>query len=925
MRPVIAGTIAAVPHLFSVSSPFRLGPLRELLKSHPNRPLVDSILHGFEYGFWPGHSGDFSAASQPVPPPELADEDHDFIADRLDKDFEKGYLSEPFDRLYPGMVISPGFVVRLENRKPRGVVNQTASGLNAGISREDARVVYDTIAELARLIRYRHQRGELEDDSLLFKSDVEGAFRNVPMHRHWQIKQVHRARVWDPRRRRFAFRYYVDQRLVFGGRYSPKLWCTIINVVLYCTKVTLELEYPLIYVDDLFGTDVSGIKVEITHPQTGETRLVPRDQGRVLAVWSFVGVPWSWEKQISGRVIIILGHLVDLDSLTVSLPPEAKVAFLTFIDEFLADKDAAPPLVRWQRLAGYGQWVCTSLPFARFALNPIYAKMKGKAKRMAKIRLNVEVRRSLEWLGKEIRTAPPLFLLDPALEDWSSDRSADLVVYTDACLISDGGHGSGLGFWLREQGSPHRRGFFSRISPPLPPGEIFLGEALAIASAISIVLDRRYVRRRLLLFTDSALSVYAFDSGRAEGNISELVLGAYEQLRAAGIDLRVRHVAGDLNTTADRLSPFRPRSVSHLLQHAIAGGGRTMSRSKAGATARIRPSVAFSSSPSRFTPPRLPPNPPLSSLAARALELVDHAKEKSTVRGYRSSLRRHWLPFLRLYNLKDEPSAWNLLLFVPWAGARLRGVDKILSAVRWWYLVSDRAWEKARRHPLVVAALDGLKKENPHEIQRAPPLLPHHILTLVRHALRPGTSYADLLGAVLVVVGFGGLHRLGELVLPDKRDDRDERKLIKRQSVKVFAGGFSFRLPFSKTDKLWHGAQVTILSENSIDGVNFPSLFAAFLRRRDLLYPSSPFFFASAPGGLPPRRSFVVNRLRAVDPALGGHSLRAGGATFLASLGVRPDVIQRLGRWASDTWHIYLRNNPAVAAAVQRVELAGRA
>jgi hypothetical protein len=29
-----------------------------------------------------------------------------------------------------------------------------------------------------------------------------------------------------------------------------------------------------------------------------------------------------------------------------------------------------------------------------------------------------------------------------------------------------------------------------------------------------------------------------------------------------------------------------------------------------------------------------------------------------------------------------------------------------------------------------------------------------------------------------------------------------------------------------------------------------------------------------------------------------------------------------IGRWASDTWTIYLRHYPAVAAAVQRVDLA---
>lgn len=41
---------------------------------------------------------------------------------QLEKDCSKGYLSEPFNQLLPGMVVSPMFVVGLEGRQPRAVV-----------------------------------------------------------------------------------------------------------------------------------------------------------------------------------------------------------------------------------------------------------------------------------------------------------------------------------------------------------------------------------------------------------------------------------------------------------------------------------------------------------------------------------------------------------------------------------------------------------------------------------------------------------------------------------------------------------------------------------------------------------------------------------------------------------------------------------
>jgi hypothetical protein len=53
---------------------------------------------------------------------------------------------------------------------------------------------------------------------------------------------------------------------------------------------------------------------------------------------------------------------------------------------------------------------------------------------------------------------------------------------------------------------------------------------------------------------DADLIVYAFDSGTAREDVLDLVRDAYEQLRTAGVDLRIQHIPGDFNTTADNLS-----------------------------------------------------------------------------------------------------------------------------------------------------------------------------------------------------------------------------------------------------------------------------------------------------------------------------------------------------------------------------------
>jgi hypothetical protein len=40
--------------------------------------------------------------------------------------------------------------------------------------------------------------------------------------------------------------------------------------------------------------------------------------------------------------------------------------------------------------------------------------------------------------------------------------------------------------------------------------------------------------------------------------------------------------------------------------------------------------------------------------------------------------------------------------------------------------------------------------------------------------------------------------------------------------------------------------------------------------------------------------------------------MRAGGATYLASLGTPPEIIRALGRWSSDAWELYIRLHPTL-------------
>jgi len=49
----ISNTIINNPNLFDIITPIIVDHFEGLLSSHPNQPLVNSICHRFQTGFWP--------------------------------------------------------------------------------------------------------------------------------------------------------------------------------------------------------------------------------------------------------------------------------------------------------------------------------------------------------------------------------------------------------------------------------------------------------------------------------------------------------------------------------------------------------------------------------------------------------------------------------------------------------------------------------------------------------------------------------------------------------------------------------------------------------------------------------------------------------------------------------------------------------
>src|SRR5882724_6749465 len=83
-----------------------------------------------------------------------------------------------------------------------------------------------------------------------------------------------------------------------------------------------------------------------------------------------------------------------------------------------------------------------------------------------------------------------------------------------------------------------------------------------------------------------------------------------------------------------------------------------------------------------------------------------------------------------------------------------------------------------------------------------------------------------------------------------------------------------------------------------------------------VLSPTLPELWLTSSGDTP-SYSWVITHLHAtLGHEVGGHSLGSGGTTALALAGISDDAIQSMGRWASDTFRIYIRKHPVLLHAL---------
>lgn len=544
-----ATTIRNNPSLFCVSTPINVDRFEELLVSHPNRAFVDSVLVGLREGFWP--CADTTKDGYPVindahiettkSPAEAS-----FLKDHIEKEVECGRFSSAFGPdLLPGMYSMPIHAVPKDNGNTFRMVIDHSAGLYS----LNSMIGKDTVSP-SPLDNMRHlgqhllqaRRDYPNERFVMWKSDVSDAYRLLPMHPHWQLKQIIT----------FNGRRYVDRRNTIGSRAGGALWIAFMSLVTWIAIHVRHIERLTgAYVDDSWGWEIENVLGFYTE----YSEFMPETQTLVLELWDYLGIPHKQKKQIFGSPLTIIGFDVDPNAMSITMPLNAKNLLITELESWVtkprSKHDGARTLKAWQTLAGWLNWALNVFPLLRPALNRVYTKISGVNWPLAKIWVNNDIRLDLDWALRHLRDLSGTRMIKSTAWD---PASADVTIFADACL-------QGMGFWYPD----HSVGYYSP-TPPVPVlPHIYYFETLCVVSAITHAAEHLPNGKRLVVYTDNTNCVDIFSSLRCEPCLNPLLLHVADILLHTDIDLRVLHVPGEDNVVADAISRMNIATVVKLV------------------------------------------------------------------------------------------------------------------------------------------------------------------------------------------------------------------------------------------------------------------------------------------------------------------------------------------------------------------------
>jgi hypothetical protein len=428
-------------------------------------------------------------------------------------------------------------VPKPQSEKLRLVVNHKMGefSLNSMIPREaiaGARI--DTLKNLGdRILSLRRIHGP-DARLVVWKSDVSQAYRRLPMHILWQVKQIV---TIDGQR-------HVDRCNNFGNRGAGRIWTSFMGLVTWIAN-DLGIDSK-VYIDDTFGADLAS---DMEHYEPYNT-LFPAPQTATLRLWDQINLPHEQPKQVWGTQLTVIGFEVDPNAMTFTMSDSKRAELLAGVEEFfhVPPGGRRHPLKMFQRLAGWVNWALNVYPLLKPALSHVYEKMEGKSNSDAAIFVNRGVVNDLTWFCRHVRSSSGVHLLSSL--DWDP-LEADITAYCDASLF-------GLGFYLPASGL----GYQSKPPTAAPDDLIFYFEAFCVCWCLHQIADLvrangRVDVKKITIWTDNSNMYDIFNSLRALPLYNEILKSAVNVLLENDFKLRVLLIPGKKNVVADALSRWK--------------------------------------------------------------------------------------------------------------------------------------------------------------------------------------------------------------------------------------------------------------------------------------------------------------------------------------------------------------------------------
>ena len=530
----VSKTIRENPHLFKIITPVQIDVFESYLASHPNRNFVQSVCDGLREGFWPWAvtpSPGFPTVCDESRPTPTDESKADFLRAQRDVEVAKERFSPPFKHeLLLGMYCMPIYAVpKPHSTDLRLVTDQSyvKFSLNSMIQHDKV-----TGYPLDNMIHFGEMLMDLEkrepgEERVVWKSDIAEAYRILPMHPHWQIKQINR--IDDE--------YHVDRCNSFGSSGAPGIFISFNSLVAWIATEIKRVRYLSNYVDDSSGCALQ--KDYAFYEPYGKA--YPKDQVTLMSLWDELGIPHKPHKQLHSRTLPVIGITVDAKALTLTLSEDARETLIAEL-QWWCKTGRKERLRRWYQMGGWMNWALNVYPRIRPALNNFYPKLRGRRDSTSLIWVNNSIRDDFTWAVKVLQNYSGVRLLKSIY--WGIDE-ATLTIFCDACP-------EGMGFWYPDLDIA----FYSQTPHHEHPDLIFYFEALCVHSALFDAHRRTSSTGtgRFLIYTNNSNTVDIFSSFRALPPYNHLLKTAVDILCTGDNGMRVLHVSGVDNAVADALS-----------------------------------------------------------------------------------------------------------------------------------------------------------------------------------------------------------------------------------------------------------------------------------------------------------------------------------------------------------------------------------